>query len=246
MLRGAASVCALFGLRKWQEKNVQRCGFGFLKMACCFCGDSYDAAHMPLEVNASTWEQAQAVVTKVSAQLPSALVILLVAFVLNLAIRRGIDSLARRTSPTFAEPSKRAVRLFITLAAVILIADAYGADLNGLWTMLSATLALVALGFVAVWSVLSNISCTLLILFFRPYEIGDEVEFIDPVAKGTVVSLNFGYTTLRDETGMLVQIPNNLFFQKIIKRRPGRYSRTSLVEQLQRSAEERQNKDEAA
>lgn len=193
---------------------------------------------MALTVNSGTWYQFQSFAQKVAEELPSVAVIVIVAFLLNVLSRRGIDFLAERTSPTFAEPSKRAVRLFLALASVILISDVYGADLQGIWTMLSATLALVALGFVAVWSVLSNISCTVLILFFRPYEIGDEVEFIDPVAKGTVVSLNFGYTTLRDEAGGLVQIPNNLFFQKIIKRRPGRHSPTTLATQLQRSEEE--------
>lgn len=192
---------------------------------------------MVSDVSVSTWNQLQALGTKAAEQLPSVLVIVVVALLVNVAIQRGIDSLAARTSPTFAEPSKRAIRLFLALTAVILICDAYGADLNALWTLLSATLALIALGFVAVWSVLSNISCTVLILFFRPYEIGDEVEFIDPVAKGTVVSLNFGYTTLREEGGTLVQIPNNLFFQKIIKRRLGRYSRTTLLDQLQRSGQ---------
>lgn len=190
---------------------------------------------MALSVDQGTWYQFQVFAQKTVAELPSVAVIVVVAFLLNALGRRGIDFLAERTSPMFAEPSKRAMRLFLALASVILISDVYGADLQGIWTMLSATLALVALGFVAVWSVLSNISCTVLILFFRPYEIGDEVEFIDPVTKGTVVSLNFGYTTLRDETGMLVQIPNNLFFQKIIKRRPGKRSSTSLAKQLQRS-----------
>lgn len=187
---------------------------------------------MILSVGDNTWQGLQALMKSIAVELPTVVVILVVAFLLNLAARRAIDFLALRTSPMFAEPSKRAARLFLLLASVILVCDVYGADLRGIWTMLSATLALVALGFVAVWSVLSNISCTLLILFFRPYEIGDEIEFLDPVAKGTVVSLNFGYTTLRDESGMLVQIPNNLFFQKIVKRRLGRHSSTTLAEQL--------------
>lgn len=202
---------------------------------------------MVLGISENVWEELHLLLKSIAAGLPSALVILLVAFLLHVAARRGIDFFARRTSPIFADPAKRAVRLFLILTSVILICDAYGADLNGLWTMLSATLALVALGFVAVWSVLSNISCTVLILFFRPYEIGDDVEFVDPVVKGTVVSLNFGYTTLRDETGMLVQIPNNLFFQKIIKRRPGRVGHsdaTTLAEELERT--EARAEDQAA
>ncbi len=189
---------------------------------------------MILGVKEETWQALQEVAAATVRELPTVVVILVVAFLLNAAIRRSIDFLAARTSPTFSGPAKRAVKLFLVLAAVIAICGVYGADLGGLWTMLSATLALVALGFVAVWSVLSNVSCTVLILFFRPYEIGDELEFLDPAVKGTVVNLNFAYTTLRDDSGLLVQIPNNLFFQKIVKRRPGHYSTVSLAEQLKR------------
>ena len=79
--------------------------------------------------------------------------------------------------------------------------------------------AMIAIGFVAVWSVLSNVSCTVIMLIARPFNIGDEIEFAGEPIKGRVVDLNFVYTTLQDEEGRLQQIPNNLFFQKMIKRR---------------------------
>lgn len=179
-------------------------------------------------------QQLQNFITTLVKGLPTVVVIVFIGVLLNLVVRRAVDFFSTRTSPTFAEPSKRAAKLLISLVSIILIFGAYGADLGGIWTMLSAAFALVALGFVAVWSVLSNVSCTIMILFFRPFEVGDELEFIEPVFKGTVVNLNFAYTTLRDDTGLLVQVPNNLFFQKVVKRRPGLHSQTSLVEQLHR------------
>jgi small-conductance mechanosensitive channel len=70
-----------------------------------------------------------------------------------------------------------------------------------------------------VWSVLSNVSCTVIMLVSRPFHIGDEIEVAGEPITGRVVDLNFIYTTLKDGDGRLVQIPNNLFFQKVIKRR---------------------------
>ncbi|HTX65361.1 MAG TPA: mechanosensitive ion channel domain-containing protein, partial [Opitutaceae bacterium] len=60
---------------------------------------------------------------------------------------------------------------------------------------------------------------------------GDEIEFAGEPVRGRVVDLNFVYTTLRSADGSVLQIPNNLFFQKVLKRQRGT-SRISLVEQL--------------
>jgi small-conductance mechanosensitive channel len=103
-----------------------------------------------------------------------------------------------------------------------------------MWTMLTTVGALVGIGFFAVWSVLSNWLCTFVILVTRPFAIGDDVEFVGDPVRGRVVDLNFIYTTLRTDDGGTLQIPNNLFFQKVLKRRRGNAS-VSLAAQLNRN-----------
>ena len=104
----------------------------------------------------------------------------------------------------------------VTVAALL----ALGIDLQGLWSTLVAALSLVAIGFVAMWSILSHMLASILIVIFRPFEVGDRVEIVgdDPV-DGEVLDLNPVYTTLRTEDGGTLQVPNNLFFQKAVKRR---------------------------
>jgi small-conductance mechanosensitive channel len=69
------------------------------------------------------------------------------------------------------------------------------------------------------WSILSHMLASILIVIFRPFEVGDSVEIVgdDPV-RGEVMDLNPVYTTLRAEDGGTLQVPNNLFFQKALKR----------------------------
>jgi len=67
--------------------------------------------------------------------------------------------------------------------------------------------------------VLSNTLCTLMIMLFRPFGVGDEVEFTGEPVKGRVIDLNFIYTTLDADDGSVLQVPNNLFFQKVVRRR---------------------------
>ena len=102
----------------------------------------------------------------------------------------------------------------LTVAALL----ALGIDLQGLWSTVVAALSLVAIGFVAMWSILSHMLASILIVVFRPFEV-DRVEVVgdDPLV-GEVVDLNPVYTTLRTEDGGTLQVPNNLFFQKAVKR----------------------------
>lgn len=96
---------------------------------------------------------------------------------------------------------------------------AFGFDLQGLWSTVGAALSLIAIGFVAMWSILSHILASILIVIFRPFEVGDRVEIAgDNPVLGEVTDLNPVYTTLRAEDGGTLQVPNNLFFQKALKR----------------------------
>jgi small-conductance mechanosensitive channel len=143
------------------------------------------------------------------------------AFALSFITGRGLQLLANRTSLTDQDvaPFLRIVRWLIRGVALVLILSVLGLNLGGLWAVMSTVLAMVAIGFVAVWSVLSNVSCTVIMLIARPFHIGDEIEFPGEPIVGRVVDLNFVYTTLKSDDGRLVQVPNNLFFQKVVKRR---------------------------
>ena len=171
------------------------------------------------------------------AALPAALAVIVGACLVRFLVNRGLILLADRTRLTHGDiaPVRKVAGWFILAATVVLLLGVFGFNLGGLWAVLSTILGLVAIGFVAVWSVLSNISCTMVILFFRPFAVGDEVEFAGEPVKGKVVDLNFLYTTLETDDGALLQIPNNMFFQKVVRRRPGAGEPTaSLAEQLSR------------
>jgi len=103
----------------------------------------------------------------------------------------------------------------LSLAALVAI----GIDLQGLWSTIMAALSLIAIGFVAMWSILSHMLASVLIVIFRPFEVGDRVEILgDDDIIGEVTDLNPVYTTLRAADGGTLQVPNNVFFQKALKR----------------------------
>lgn len=165
--------------------------------------------------------------------LPMAVIIIIAAWVLNLLIGRAMSLVARRTRLTDMDvlPVKKILGWGVRVVALVLIVGVFGFQITGIWAMLSTILGLVAIGFVAVWSILSHTSATMLILFLHPFQVGDDVEFPGEPIRGRVIDLNFFFTTIVDHEGVLYQIPNNLFFQKTIKRRKNKYV-VSLAAQL--------------
>ena len=137
----------------------------------------------------------------------------------RIRMRRSASTSPRRDPGMPSCGRWRILRWVTRLLATILILSVFGFEIGGLWAVLSTILGLVAIGFVAVWSLISHTSATMLILFLHPFQMGDDLEFPGEPVKGRAVDLNFFFTTLVDHDGTLYQIPNNLFFQKTLKRR---------------------------
>lgn len=178
-------------------------------------------------------ERISSYIPKLVAALPVALAVIIGAAIVNFVLGRGIKLIASRTSLKESDvlPIRNVLHWAVRIIAVVLVLGVFGFEIGGVWAMLSTVLAMVAIGFVAVWSLLSSPTSAFLILFFRPFQIGDDIEFPGETVRGRVIDLNYFYTTLLAEDGQLLQVPNNLFFQKTLRRRPN-IPIVTLVQQL--------------
>ncbi len=92
------------------------------------------------------------------------------------------------------------MKWLLVVVAALFALGFFGGSVAALWAGLSGILALIALGFVAVWSVLSNVLCSILLVIFSPFRIGDDIEIQEPTAKfavkGKVISIDMFMTTL--------------------------------------------------
>ena len=163
--------------------------------------------------------------------LSQVLIIVIGAWLLQYGLRR----LLRRVSAHYdlhahlLRPTASVVRWIIMTTAVLLVLGRLGVSGTVLWTAFTGFAAVGAVAFFAAWSVLSNIFCAFLIFTARPFRLGDYVEILDtaekPGAKGEVVDISLLYVTLRDSAeehpGALLQIPNALVFQRIVRRWKG-------------------------
>lgn len=152
------------------------------------------------------------------------------AFLLRLSTRTRELLVSKKVlSPTIALLICNIFKWLISTLFLLLILQQFGLSITNILAIVSTVIAMIAIGFVAVWSVLSNILCTLMLLIFQPFRIGDEIEIVDPAMTsglgGVVRNINILFTTLRssnEEDEIDIQIPNNLFFQKLIRRKIGK------------------------
>jgi small-conductance mechanosensitive channel len=157
------------------------------------------------------------------------LLILLAGYFAQRFVAKCLTRLGERYPfpPQLLMPLRGGLRWLIMGSALIFVLERLGVSATVLWTALSGFVAVAAVAFFAMWSVLSNLLCAILIFTVGPFRIGDVVELVDttdkPGVKGRVVAINLLYTTLveAEELGTgsaMVQVPNSLFFQRSVRR----------------------------
>lgn len=149
-----------------------------------------------------------------------------------LILQRSVRRIILKTGEVYGLPRHlvRPAILFtrwaILVSAALLVLGRLGVSGTVLWTAFTGFAAVAAVAFFAAWSVLSNLFCAILIFTARPLRLGDYIEVLDaadkPGARGEVVDINLLYITLEDasaeQPGVLLQIPNSLIFQKVVRR----------------------------
>jgi len=149
------------------------------------------------------------------------------AWALRRLARAAISRLEKhaKLAPELLTGLHRTLSTVITLVTLLLILQALGVSARVLWTAVTGFLAVVAIAFFAGWSVLSNTFCALLIVTTRLLRINDHVEVLEngekPGLRGQVLDVSLIFTTLKEEKGSVLQIPNSLFFQRIVRRWQG-------------------------
>jgi small-conductance mechanosensitive channel len=100
---------------------------------------------------------------------------------------------------------------------VFIILDVWGIGLAGVWAVLVSAITIIGVGFIATWAMTSNFTASFFLALWRPFHAGQTVEVLPENLKGRVVGRNLMFTTLSEESGSVLQIPNSLFFQKMFR-----------------------------
>ncbi len=101
----------------------------------------------------------------------------------------------------------------LTLTAIFVV---WGVNANNIFTTFSAVLTVIGVALFAQWSVLSNITSGMIILFSFPFKIGDIIRIHDkdfPI-EAEIEDIRTFHTLLKTREGEQISYPNNLLLQK--------------------------------
>jgi small-conductance mechanosensitive channel len=150
-------------------------------------------------------------------------VLLIGASIVIFLLKRLLQNWLRRVEARLGLPYEavltvtRVISSALWVITVLVILEIWGIGVGGVWTVLVSAATLVGVGFLATWTMVSNITASFFIMIWRPFRLGDTVEILPESLKGRVVDRDLMFVVLREEAGSALRIPNNLFFQKMFR-----------------------------
>ena len=105
---------------------------------------------------------------------------------------------------------------FITLT--IILSAIWGLNQSEIAVFVGTVITALGIAFFAQWSLLSNITSSLLLFFNHPLKIGDTLKVLDKdyPFEGEVTDLTYFFIHLKTKEGEVITIPNSLVLQKSI------------------------------
>ena len=113
----------------------------------------------------------------------------------------------------------RAFRLAISFVLILVLGFVWEVSIEGITVYLASFLTIVGVGLFATWSILSNVTASIILFFFFPFRVGSKVKIIDGdnSVEGVVESLSLFSIKIILEDRSEVYYPNNLAMQKGIR-----------------------------
>lgn len=120
----------------------------------------------------------------------------------------------------------------IYFIALIALAIVWNVEFGGISILASSIFAVIGVALFAQWSILSNLTSSIIIFFTFPARVGDTIKIMDGdnSIQGEIIEISLFHIEILDEKNNKILYPNNLFIQKPImniaknkKKKPPKY-----------------------
>ena len=152
--------------------------------------------------------------------IPISLTVVLFAFyiILRLITNRLIKRHARKLDVVREREAyiRKLNNIFLFLLMISLLGAIWEISIRGLSLYFASVFTITGVALFATWSVLSNLTASILIFFFFPYRIGHNVKVMDGdnSVEGQILDITFFYMKIKTPEGAIITFPNNLVIQK--------------------------------
>ena len=113
---------------------------------------------------------------------------------------------------------RKLVNVILLLLLITIIGAVWEVSFQGLSMYLASIFTFIGVALFATWSVLSNLTASVILFFFFPYRIGRKVKIIDGdnSIEGQIVDITLFHIKVETDDDRIVAYPNNLAIQKPI------------------------------
>jgi small-conductance mechanosensitive channel len=146
--------------------------------------------------------------------------LLVIFFLMNKQINKQLIQLGSRKNVSserifYIQKTVQVLLFIITLFTIALL---LGINYDKFGFILSTILTLVGVALFAQWSILSNVTASIIIFFFFPYRVGDTIKIQDDseLLAGCIEEITLFHLLIRRTEGDIISYPNSLVFQKAI------------------------------
>jgi small-conductance mechanosensitive channel len=114
--------------------------------------------------------------------------------------------------------TQRIINLFLTILGIIILAVIWNIKRSELIVFMTSVITVLGIAFFAQWSILSNITSSLILFFNHPLKIGQNVRVLekDYDVEGQLIDISFFFMYVRDKDGNTITIPTSVVLQKTI------------------------------
>lgn len=106
----------------------------------------------------------------------------------------------------------------MVFCCIVIVCLLLGLGYSEVSVFLSSIFAVVGIGLFAQWSILSNITASMIIFFGFPYRIGDRIRIADndEDISGVIEEISMFHIILRRQDGNVITYPNSMLLQKAV------------------------------
>lgn len=153
-------------------------------------------------------------------QVLESLIVVLVFIITHFSIKLIINKSLKNT-PLQRVRRKTIIKglhIFSTIIAIIFLAGIWGFKQNEIVAFASTILTALGIAFFAQWSLLSNITSSIILFFNHPLKPGDTIKILDKdyPFEGEITELTYFFIHLKTTNGEMITIPNSMILQKSV------------------------------
>lgn len=112
----------------------------------------------------------------------------------------------------------RLMNIGMVFCCIVVICLILGLGYSEISVFLSSIFAVVGIALFAQWSILSNVTASMIIFFSFPYKVNDRIKILDKDddMRGVITEITLFHVILRRDDGNLISYPNSLILQKAV------------------------------